>query len=147
MQYALSTRQRTKVVRGTSPRLWNLMWPILGRGEGSFFFDNYANMLDQFLVNKNMGLQTSPIQAVPDSITIIQFPGMVSGDLMATQLRRHPSCRGAKFLFHSGVKERDLAALAARAGADGYVPKGDLEVLVSRVQSLAPPAVPLEGPS
>ena len=77
----------------------------------------------------------------------VMLPGMVSGDLMATQLRRHPSCRGAKFLFHSGVKERDLAALAARAGADGYVPKGDLEVLVSRVQSLAPPAVPLEGPS
>jgi endonuclease/exonuclease/phosphatase family metal-dependent hydrolase len=79
VQYALSTRQRTKVVRGTSPRLWNLMWPILGRGEGSFFFDNFANMLDQFLVDKNMGLQTSPIQAIPDSITIIQFPGMVSG--------------------------------------------------------------------
>jgi hypothetical protein len=49
VQYALSTRQRTKVVRGSSPRLWNLMWDVLGEGEGSFFFDNFANLLDQFL--------------------------------------------------------------------------------------------------
>jgi predicted extracellular nuclease len=78
VQYALSTRQRAKVVRGTSPRLWNLMWDLLGEGEGSFFFDNFANLLDQFLVNKNMATQTAPIQAIPDSVEILRFPGMAS---------------------------------------------------------------------
>jgi hypothetical protein len=38
VKYALSTRQRTKVVRGTSPRLWNLMWDVTGDGEGTFYF-------------------------------------------------------------------------------------------------------------
>jgi predicted extracellular nuclease len=78
VQYALSTRQQAKVLSGTSPRLWNLMWDILGKGEGSFFFENFANLLDQFLVNKNMARQTSTIQAVPDSVELLRFPGMVS---------------------------------------------------------------------
>jgi hypothetical protein len=78
VQYALSTRQQAKVLGGTSPRLWNLMWDILGRSEGSFFFENFANLLDQFLVNKNMARQTSPIQAMPGSVDILRFQGMVS---------------------------------------------------------------------
>ena len=32
-----------------SPRLRNLMWELLGTGDGSFYFDNFANVLDQFL--------------------------------------------------------------------------------------------------
>jgi CheY-like chemotaxis protein len=79
-------------------------------------------------------------------IVDVQLPGMVSGDLMATQLRRHPACRGAKILFHSGVKERDLAAFVARAGADGFVAKGNLDALVERVRSVAPPSSPLDDP-
>jgi hypothetical protein len=34
VRYALSTRQRAEVLGGTSPRLWNLMWDILGAGDG-----------------------------------------------------------------------------------------------------------------
>jgi predicted extracellular nuclease len=78
VQYALSTRQRAKVLGGTSPRFWNLMWRILGTGEGTLYFDNFANLLDQFLVNKNMAKQTSPIRAVQDTVEIIRFPGMVN---------------------------------------------------------------------
>ncbi len=78
VQYALSTRQRAKVVAGSSPRLWNLMWEVLGTGEGSFYFDNFANLLDQFMVDKNMAKQTSPIQAVPGTVEIIRLPAMVS---------------------------------------------------------------------
>jgi hypothetical protein len=51
---------------------------MLGTGEGSFYFDNFANMLDQFLINKNMAKQTSPIQANPGSVEIIRFPEMVN---------------------------------------------------------------------
>ncbi|MDQ3761815.1 MAG: endonuclease/exonuclease/phosphatase [Actinomycetota bacterium] len=78
IQYALSTRQRAKVLSGPSPRLWNLMWHILGTGEGTLYFDNFANLFDQFLVNRNMARQTSPIRASPDSVELIRFPGMVS---------------------------------------------------------------------
>lgn len=78
VDYALSTRQRAKVLSGTSPRLWNLMWPLLGEGAGSFYFNNFANMLDQFLANKNMIKQDSPIRIVPDSLEIVRLAGMVS---------------------------------------------------------------------
>lgn len=78
VQYALSTRQRAKVLGGTSPRFWNLMWHILGTSEGTLYYDNFANLFDQFLVNKNMANQTSPIQAVLDTVEVIRFPGMVN---------------------------------------------------------------------
>ncbi|MGH3366984.1 MAG: endonuclease/exonuclease/phosphatase family protein [Nocardioidaceae bacterium] len=78
VQYAMSTRQRAKVLSATSPRLWNLMWETLGTGDGSFYFDNHANLLDQFLVNKNMCTLTSAIQAVPDSVELVRFPGMAN---------------------------------------------------------------------
>lgn len=77
-QYALSTRQRAKVIGGSSPRFWNLMWEVMGSGDGSFYFDNHANVLDQFLVNKNMTRPGSPIEAEPGSVELVRFPPMVS---------------------------------------------------------------------
>jgi hypothetical protein len=78
-RHALSTRQRTKVVWATSvPRLWNLMWPTEGRGEGTFYFDNFANVLDQFLVNRNMIGRDDPVRANPDSVEVIRLPDMVA---------------------------------------------------------------------
>jgi hypothetical protein len=35
-----------------NPLLWNLMWPTTGAPDGSFYFDDRPNMLDQFMVNK-----------------------------------------------------------------------------------------------
>ena len=79
--HALSTRQPRNVVNATTePRLWNLMWPITGRPEGSFYFDNQPNMLDQFLVNKNMIVQDAPIRAIPGSAELIRFDDMVTGE-------------------------------------------------------------------
>jgi hypothetical protein len=76
--HALSTRQRQKVMEGDVPRLWNLMWPVLGQPEGTFYFDNQPNQLDQFLANKNMAGADSPIRVEPDSVEIIRFAGMFS---------------------------------------------------------------------
>jgi Predicted extracellular nuclease len=78
VRHALSTRQRTKVLSGTTPRLWNLMWPLHGAGLGTFYFDNYANILDQFLVNKNMIKQGSPIRVEPETAQIFHIPGQAS---------------------------------------------------------------------
>jgi hypothetical protein len=45
---ALSNRQRAKVTSARQvPLLWNLIWPITGAPDGSFYFDNQPNMLDQ----------------------------------------------------------------------------------------------------
>ncbi|OGO55676.1 MAG: endonuclease/exonuclease/phosphatase [Chloroflexi bacterium RBG_16_69_14] len=78
VQYALSTRQRLKVVNGTSPRLWNLMWGHTGAAQGTFYFDEAPNLLDQFLINKNMARQASPIRALPETTDIIRFAGMTA---------------------------------------------------------------------
>jgi hypothetical protein len=76
--HALSTRQRTKVLEGDTPMLWNLMWEPMGAADGSFYFDLRPNMLDQFLINKNMTHPQSPIRADPDSVEILRFPGTYS---------------------------------------------------------------------
>lgn len=78
VNFALSTRQRAKVASGTSARLWNLMWPIAGTPDGTFYFDNQPNLLDQFLVNKNMASPNAPLRAVPTSVKIVRFPGMTT---------------------------------------------------------------------
>ena len=74
--HALSTRQRAKVLGADIPRFWNQMWEIMGAGDGTFYFDNFSNLLDQFLVDRNMVRDTSPIRAVPGSAEIVRFPGM-----------------------------------------------------------------------
>jgi hypothetical protein len=76
--HALSTRQRTKVVEADIPRFWNLMWAAIGAPDGTFYFDNQPNLLDQFMVNKNMALATSPIRARSDTVEILRFPGTFS---------------------------------------------------------------------
>jgi predicted extracellular nuclease len=76
--HALSTRQRVKVLEANVPRFWNLMWPAIGQPDGTFYFDNQPNLLDQFLINKNMARQDSPIKAKADTVEIIRFPGTFS---------------------------------------------------------------------
>lgn len=77
--HALSTRQRTRVLNAEIPLLWNLMWPAMGSGprgaDGTFYFSNQPNMLDQFLVNKNMATDNAPIRVLAETVAILRFPG------------------------------------------------------------------------
>ncbi|MBS1789049.1 MAG: endonuclease/exonuclease/phosphatase [Acidobacteria bacterium] len=75
--YALSTRSRQKVISADLSRFFNLMWPSLGQGIGSLYFDNFPNLLDQFLANKNLLKDTGAIRIVPDSVQVLRFPEMV----------------------------------------------------------------------
>jgi len=78
--HALSTRQRARVTAAReNPLLWNLMWPLAGVPDGSFYFDNQPNVLDQFLVNKNMATQSSQLKADPTSVQILKLDGTVGG--------------------------------------------------------------------
>ena len=77
--HALSTRQRQRVLEADTPRFWNLSWSVIGDpADGTFYFNNEPNLLDQFLVNKNMAKQTMPIRAKPETLTILRFPGTFS---------------------------------------------------------------------
>lgn len=76
--HALSRRQSELVINGDNPYLWNLTYPLLGTPDGSFYFENQPNMLDQFLINKNMAKPTMPISADPTTMHLIGFPGMTS---------------------------------------------------------------------
>jgi hypothetical protein len=75
--YALSTRSPMKVVNARAPRFLNLMWPLMGQGLGTHYYNNFPNFLDQFLANKNMVKQNAPIRVLPKSVEILRFPDMV----------------------------------------------------------------------
>lgn len=77
--HALSTRQRQKVISAREvPRFWNLMWPAMGGPDGTFYFDNQPNLLDQFLANKNMAIQNSPLRVLADTVEILRFADMTN---------------------------------------------------------------------
>lgn len=78
VDYALSTRSRAKVINADIPRFLNLMWEIAGQGLGTFYFDNWPNVLDQFLANRNLLLETAPIRLVPASAAVVRFPEMMA---------------------------------------------------------------------
>jgi endonuclease/exonuclease/phosphatase family metal-dependent hydrolase len=79
VRHALSIRQRAKVTSArTEPLLWNLMWPIVGLPDGSFYFDNQPNMLDQFLINKNMSTGDALIKGNAGTAQILKPPAMVN---------------------------------------------------------------------
>jgi hypothetical protein len=61
-----------------NPLLWNLMWPIIGGPDGSFYFDQ-PNVLDQFLVSKNMAANDAPLKGNADSVKILRHPGAAAG--------------------------------------------------------------------
>ncbi|KAB7740335.1 endonuclease/exonuclease/phosphatase [Nostocoides sp. F2B08] len=77
VRHALSTRQAARVERGQNAYLLNLTWDLLGQQEGSFYFNNAPNMLDQFLVNAAMLEGDSPVRIQPGSVEMIRLPGMV----------------------------------------------------------------------
>ncbi|UCH51860.1 MAG: endonuclease/exonuclease/phosphatase family protein [Chloroflexota bacterium] len=77
VDYALSTRSRTKMVNAKVSRFFNLMWPIMGQELGTYYYNNFPNVLDQFLANKNLMKGNAPIRVLPDSVQIIRFPEMI----------------------------------------------------------------------
>lgn len=78
VDYALSTRSRTKVGNARIARFLNLMWPRLGEGLATYYYGNVPNVLDQFLANKNLLKGNAPIRVLPTSVDIVRFPEMVA---------------------------------------------------------------------
>ena len=85
--YALAERVERKVKsrRSTKPYLLNLMWPLMGSGHRTHVYDGSPGMLDQFMVNRGMLDEESPISLARVTIAgrevpfvgIIKFAEMV----------------------------------------------------------------------
>jgi predicted extracellular nuclease len=78
VQYALSLRSKTIVINAKNSCFYNLMWDILDDSNGSFYFDNLPNMLDQFLVNKNLIKKDSKVSVKENTVKVNKFPIMES---------------------------------------------------------------------
>ena len=78
IKHALSEKVRQNVTRAQTPRFLNLMWPFLGQGIGSHYFENRPNVLDQFLVSKGLLTGNSNFTVRPNTTEIIRFPEMVN---------------------------------------------------------------------
>ncbi len=75
--YGLALRDRTKVLNARSPEFLNLMWPLLGQGMGTYYYNNSPNVLDQFLADKNLLKKGASITVLADTVEIIRLPEMV----------------------------------------------------------------------
>ncbi len=82
--YALSTHSRMKVINARNPRLLNLMYPLMGRGFGTFFYNNFPYFFDQFMVAKSMLKSNALIRPVQIGsgvyhVNIVMPPEMMAG--------------------------------------------------------------------
>ena len=90
--YALGTNSITKVKYAITPRLFNLMWPCHGDGTGTFYFNNFPYVLDQFLVSKEL-VQTGGKPRIAKDVNgkfmagIEHFAEMVTGGRYPTPKR------------------------------------------------------------
>lgn len=97
MDYALATNSRQKVLNANTPRVYNLSWPLLGEGVGTFYFDNFPNVLDQVLVSRGVldgssGFSLEKLAGSDHLVKIETFPEMVSdGDYPAPKPFGRPS--------------------------------------------------------
>ena len=82
--YALSLNQKKKVENAQSPKLFNLGWPALAKGEGSFYYSYYAYCFDQILVSRGILKGAYGFDMLTGSngdylFEIVKYPDMVSG--------------------------------------------------------------------
>ena len=87
VRYALSTHSKAKVSNARSPRFYNMMWEMAGKRIGTYYYNNFPNLLDQALVNKYLLVRNAPLRVVPQSAEILRFSGMVSGGAYPTPIR------------------------------------------------------------
>lgn len=81
--HVLSERNRTRVLYANSPKLLNLMWPLMSQGMGTHYYNNDPSILDQFLISGGFSKSKSKIKAIEDSVQIIQLREMIKSG-------RHP---------------------------------------------------------
>ncbi|NIP73120.1 MAG: endonuclease/exonuclease/phosphatase [Gammaproteobacteria bacterium] len=76
-EHALGERSRAKVMNARSPKLLNLMWPILGEGIGTHYFSNNPNVLDQFLISRSLATGGEGVRTDAATVEVVRLPEMV----------------------------------------------------------------------
>ena len=83
VDYAQSTSSLVRTRNARIPRLFNLMWPINGEATGTFYFNNFPYVIDQFLVTRGLLLKDAPITlaqfANGATVKVNKYSEMVSG--------------------------------------------------------------------
>ncbi len=87
VEHALGSDSRTRVTRAQSPKFLNLMWPILGKGLGTHYYNNDTQVLDQFLASKGLLTGNSGIRVLPESVEVFRPPEMVGSGLYPVPIR------------------------------------------------------------
>jgi endonuclease/exonuclease/phosphatase family metal-dependent hydrolase len=78
-EYALATTSMLKVKLSRDvPRLYNLMWPVLSKGLGTFYYQDFPNFLDQFMISKGI-VSGRKFQVEENSARIVTVPEMLKG--------------------------------------------------------------------
>jgi hypothetical protein len=91
-EYALSGNSLKKILNSQVPRFYNLMWKFAGQGIGTFYYDNFPNVLDQFWVSRGLLVKTGILKAIVDSVLIERFPDMIaSGEYQIPRKFSRPS--------------------------------------------------------
>ncbi len=83
-EYARGINSVKKVVYAKSPRLFNLMWPLLAGGKGTYYYNNFPFVFDQMMVSKSLVKATGKLKIRRDGNGIFpakveMIPLMVSG--------------------------------------------------------------------
>lgn len=78
VEHARSEGSRAKVSYALTAKFLNLMWPVLGQGIGTHYYDNVATVLDQFLVSKGLVIERADIRADLASVEVVRLPGAVA---------------------------------------------------------------------
>ena len=72
VNYALGISSQSRVLNGRNAYFLNLMWQLMGTGQGTYFFEDAPNLFDQILVNKNLISPQSPIKVIMNSVKILR---------------------------------------------------------------------------
>ncbi|MCB0459306.1 MAG: hypothetical protein KDC74_04720 [Flavobacteriaceae bacterium] len=86
ISYLLSSNNKKKVINARNKYFYNLMYKFMDTGFGTHVYGSEVNVLDQFLVSKNIISQSNnhpfKVEKVNGeySVDIVSFPEMISGD-------------------------------------------------------------------
>lgn len=102
-EYALSTDSLAKIENARKPQpalgetvrvpyLYNLMWKLLGENRGTFVYSGEKNLLDQFLVNRAIAIDSTTSKFKAGATNILDdIPELVKGDYKTPRRFGKPS--------------------------------------------------------
>jgi len=93
-EYALAGNSPKKVENSQEPRFLNLMWPFLGQGIGSHYFQNFPNVLDQLWISKGILTGASKMRVKENSAQIERLEAMIApGEYKTPRRFSRPSAK------------------------------------------------------